>query len=535
MKSLLNGIPKRRVAFDLIFAMCFSIANALFTSIMSKTIDAVGQGYFPKFIMFVAGYIVLWEAMEFIGDIHAGMTEAYIENGVYKYYLNKLYDIRPSVLKRSNTGYIAGVLAKTTVRQVETYNLVVQGVPIDIMYVIYFAIMLYSYSPWLSVVAVGTTVFGSAFRVVVKRLMINIGRQVTDAEGERNKLFQDVVSNINTVQKMQALGYINRKTDVVCQRCKDTLRKWCYGDEVGFIVAKMSTYMFAPLCMLVLANMPSDIIAENPALIALIIAISTQLPHNAKSLARAVSRYAKFKETVVKLDLIVDESCKRWPICTDKFEDVLVRNVDYKYIEDDTEKAVTISIPEFECKAKDKICIYGESGQGKTTLLHIISGEIETNGVFINNSVSKMRLDCVFVSQDTEIFDMTLRDNLTLGKDTPDYRLIEYLERVGMGDWFNKQSAGLEVMMGERGVFVSTGQRQRLNLIRGLLIKDKDIYILDEPTSNVDEETEDKIIDLISEVLANKTIIIVTHRPKIKEMCNRWYRFENGVLSKVTL
>ena len=86
--------------------------------------------------------------------------------------------------------------------------------------------------------------------------------------------------------------------------------------------------------------------------------------------------------------------------------------------------------------------------------------------------------------------------------------------------------------MGERGVFVSTGQRQRLNLVRGLLINDKEVYLLDEPTSNVDDVTEEAMINLIKKALKDKTVIIVTHKPKIKSICNHSYKFENGVLQK---
>ena len=86
--------------------------------------------------------------------------------------------------------------------------------------------------------------------------------------------------------------------------------------------------------------------------------------------------------------------------------------------------------------------------------------------------------------------------------------------------------------MGERGVFVFTGQRQRLNLVRGLLIQDKEVYLLDEPTSNVDEETEQKMIEAIQEYLQGKTVVIVTHRAAIKKICNKAYKFTDSVLGK---
>lgn len=213
------------------------------------------------------------------------------------------------------------------------------------------------------------------------------------------------------------------------------------------------------------------------------------------------------------------------------FHKAEIKDCTYSYT-DQFDSKVTIEIPHFEILRGDIVCIHGESGQGKTTLLHILSKEIANNNVYINGEKSNKRLDCAFIAQDTEILDMSLRDNLTLGNDIPAYKLCEYIEYVGMGDWFNNQENGLDTILGERGVFVSTGQRQRLNLIRGLLMKDKEIYLLDEPTSNVDDETERKLVELIYSVLKGKTVVIVTHRPAIRKICNKSYIFRNGVLHR---
>ena len=84
----------------------------------------------------------------------------------------------------------------------------------------------------------------------------------------------------------------------------------------------------------------------------------------------------------------------------------------------------------------------------------------------------------------------------------------------------------MDTIVGEKGVKLSAGQKQRLNLIRGILLE-KEIYILDEPTSNLDSVSEEKINCMILKYLSQKTCIIVTHRPKLTEICNKHYYFEN--------
>jgi ATP-binding cassette subfamily B protein AbcA/BmrA len=201
-----------------------------------------------------------------------------------------------------------------------------------------------------------------------------------------------------------------------------------------------------------------------------------------------------------------------------------MKDIAYQY--NTNEGAVTIEIPDFYIRKGEKLCITGESGQGKTTLLKILSGMIETDGkLFVDENAISKNIDAVYIAQDTEMLDMTLRDNLVFGNTSiSDETLIKMLMEVGLYDWYTKQDKGLDTLLGERGVFVSTGQRQRLNILRGLLIE-KEIYLLDEPTSNVDEVTEEKMIRLIQERLEGKTVIIVTHKENIREICDREYYF----------
>ncbi len=125
------------------------------------------------------------------------------------------------------------------------------------------------------------------------------------------------------------------------------------------------------------------------------------------------------------------------------------------------------------------------------------------------------------------MFDLSVKENLCLGKDISDKTLMKILAKAGLQDWAEKLENGLDTVVGERGLKLSVGQKQRLNLIRGILL-DKDIYVLDEPTSNLDKETEALIVGLIQEYLEDKTVVIVTHRDEIKRICKKHYVFEEN-------
>ena len=102
---------------------------------------------------------------------------------------------------------------------------------------------------------------------------------------------------------------------------------------------------------------------------------------------------------------------------------------------------------------------------------------------------------------------------MRLGKNISESELKRYLEELKLEDILNFKE-GLNTIIGEKGLKLSTGQKRRLNLLRSLIL-DKNIYILDEPTSNLDIQTEQIVVDFIKNHFQNKTLIIATHNPEI--------------------
>ena len=178
----------------------------------------------------------------------------------------------------------------------------------------------------------------------------------------------------------------------------------------------------------------------------------------------------------------------------------------------------------------------GESGQGKSTILNILSGMYTLDsGKFIidGEEIHNEKLDLVFVSQEVDLFDLSIRENLCLGKDIKEEEILKLFDDAGLTEWYKSLPNGLDTIVGERGLKLSAGQKQRLNIIRGILI-DKDVYFFDEPTSNLDSISEQKITEMINKYLQDKTYIIVTHRPGLKNLCNKHYVFENHMIKEVT-
>lgn len=537
VKELFRGIKSYYLAIMGVLSIGYSLCECIWVGLLAKMISGVVAGRMDivPFIITMIVFCVMWELEEYVADVFSDLASTEIESNTFLYYIDKMYSVKPSILKEYNTGYLAGLIVKLVQVQATCVGQIVMYLPVTAMFIIYFGIKLSAYHWIFGLSYTALCLSAIAFQVTGNHLHQKYFKAQSHADAERNKRQLDTMNNINTVQKMQAIRFfdicLKLKNDISRQKCKEM----SLHNEFVFCVFKLITYMIVPVTLGIYFRLPSDTITDVSGFISIISLVSVKMCHTIKFVGRTVMFVRKFLSPYKILNDVISENNMRKPLSDIMFDYVELRNVDYSYIRYDEQGAsdIHIKIPAFKVSKGDIICVHGESGQGKTTLLHLLSNEIENDNVWINgcNETTK-RIDCVFISQDTEVFDMSLRDNLALGKPVSDDVLKEYLEIVGMGDWLRAQEKGLDTLLGERGVFVSTGQRQRINLIRGLLIKDKEIYLLDEPTSNVDDETEEKMIELINRALHGKTAVIVTHRPNIQKICNHSYLFKNGVLSK---
>jgi len=213
-----------------------------------------------------------------------------------------------------------------------------------------------------------------------------------------------------------------------------------------------------------------------------------------------------------------------------------LKNVSFKYQESEyiLENANAIINP-------NKItALIGASGGGKTTLAKIIAGFLVPEGDVLYNGVSfkeigldKVRENVSLILQETRLFNDTLRFNLTLGKDFSEKEIIEAIKKAELFEVIKKMPKGLDTYVGKNGVKLSGGQKQRVAIARALLHKPK-VIILDESTSALDIETEEKVFKNIEDFLLSRTSIIIAHRAETIAKADEILMVKDKIILKVS-
>lgn len=217
---------------------------------------------------------------------------------------------------------------------------------------------------------------------------------------------------------------------------------------------------------------------------------------------------------------------------------VEIRDVHFDYGRGPVLRGVDLTVP-----AGSRVAIMGRSGAGKSTLMGLLQGSLSPQDGFI--AVDGHVLDSVdltttrslsaTVAQSTWMFTGTIADNLRIARaEATDEEIWAALEQAQVADEIAGMPSGLSTYLGEGAALISGGQAQRISLARALLSGRK-VLFLDEPTSQVDMESEARIVTAVAALPTDRTVVMVTHRPSLLESVESAYRMVDGRLEQMEL
>ena len=239
------------------------------------------------------------------------------------------------------------------------------------------------------------------------------------------------------------------------------------------------------------------------------------------------------KKYIELLDLKDDPALSKGKTLKDLRGNIEFKNVSYGY-NDEKEIIKNLSL---KIKANSSVALVGESGSGKSTIIKLIMGLIKYSigNILIDDyELSDLNLNSfydnvTYVSQEAPIFDGTLRENLVFDKEIEDDEIYKVLKLVCLDTFVERLENGLETELGEKGIRMSGGERQRVALAR-LFFDNSKIIILDEATSAMDNITEKMVMENVISLLKDKTLIVIAHRLETIKDVNTIFVLKDGLI-----
>jgi len=214
------------------------------------------------------------------------------------------------------------------------------------------------------------------------------------------------------------------------------------------------------------------------------------------------------------------------------------RNVNFSYEESERPALANINLT---IQAGEVVALVGRSGSGKSTLISLVARFYHTTdgGIYIDGqdiedvTLESLRSQIAIVSQDTILFDETIKANIAYGRmDANEDEVIEAAKAAHAWEFIEQLPEGLNTFIGESGVKLSGGQRQRLAIARAIL-RDPPLLILDEATSSLDTESERMVQAALTVLMKNRTTLVIAHRLSTVQHANRIVVLNEGRILEI--
>lgn len=443
-------------------------------------------------------------------------TTFHILAGLRVWFYERIVPLAPARLMQ----YRSGDLMSRAVSNIETlqefYVRAIAPPLVAMLTALLMAIFFGAFDPILAVTVI-------AFMLAASLGVTWLARQLTRCSGAaavaaRNTFNADVVDMAQGMADVVAFNAETRQAAKIQAAAESLSRAQRHIGRVGALQTALINLLInlCALAVLILAAPRTDGIVLATLVLAAIASFEAiaPLPTAAAHLQTQLSA-AQNLYSVVDAAPLISEPAQPQPVPSDCT--LTVENLRFRYAEGEPYAldGITFTLPQGSAFA-----IVGGSGGGKTTLVNLLlrfwdyqEGLIALGGVDIRQlSSAELRARIGVVTQQTYLFNTTIRENLLIAKrDATEDEIVAAAQRAQLHEFIMSLPEGYQTRVGEFGVNLSGGERQRLAIARALL-KDAPLLILDEPTANLDAQTERDLLSALQALMQGRTTLLITHR-----------------------
>ena len=433
----------------------------------------------------------------------------------------RLEPLAPARLLRHRTGDLLSRIVGDVEELQNVYLRIVAPVAVAFVTSLLTFVLLYSFDPLLALVALGFLLAaGIGVPLLVRRLVRKLGRKQLELRGELNARIvdgvqgaQDLIAFGREEDQERAVATLNRRLGRLQGRMA-----FVTGLQNALGDLLMNLAMLSVLVLAIPLVSGGEVRGVYLAFLALVVLGSFEAVQPLGSAFQFLGRSIGAGERLFEIvDAEPEVKDPAGPLPIPRNHELEFDKVGFRYGNEDRFALEGVS---FTLKRGKRVAVVGPSGAGKSTLAGLVlrfwdptDGEISIGGRDVRCCAQDdVRALIGVVSQDTHVFNDTLRANLLLarlGATEDDLRTV--LARAQLDELAERLPRGLDSPLGEQGLKLSGGERQRLSVARALL-KDAPLFVLDEPTANLDPATERDLLDAVYRATQDRATLVITHR-----------------------
>ncbi|MEN8908386.1 MAG: peptidase domain-containing ABC transporter [Clostridiales bacterium] len=407
------------------------------------------------------------------------------------------------------------------------------SIMIDILMVICGALILINQNIFLFLVSLSMVLLYAAAVYIFLKPFQKLNREQMEQNSKLTSILVESVSGIETIKATNTQEYFSNE---ISAKLKKLLKIIFNISNVRVIQSSLISFikitgtiviLWVGAYFIIKGDMTiGELFTYNALVVYFLDPVSNMIDLQTKIQSAVVA--ADRLGEILELDLEKEAKINKFDL---KNEIISIKNLNFKYgMGRNILNNININVNRGE-----KIAIVGESGSGKTTLAKLImafyypnEGNIKINNIDTNDiSYKYLREKVAYVSQNIFLFSKSIEENLKLGFDVTDINYKRILEITKCNEFIDELYLKDKTILAENGSSLSGGQRQRLSIAR-VLMRDPEIMILDEATSNLDSETESAIVKSIFYEFKYTTSIIIAHRLTTISRCDKIFVMEKG-------